>query len=270
VSKFEIKESIDKVIYRIYNLAISFLYKLDKDANKIVAGNKIFQEAHRDERCFILGTGPSLSNLTSDQIEKLKNEITFGVNSYYKSEIGKTVVPNYYALVDNIYWENEAHEKTFDEVIKLYLHNKPTFITDFRARDRVESLDAHVKSLYFYAKKYPVDEVSDKLGQCVFGLMNVVSYCIIAAMYMGIKKIYLLGCDYNAFCTFGRGHCYDDQVEAENISYNLAFYLKYYCITTEFHYLIAEFAKKKGVEIVNLTDVSLLDAYKRIPVSDVL
>jgi hypothetical protein len=93
--------------------------------------------------------------------------------------------------------------------------------------------------------------------------MNVVSYSILAAIYMGFKKINLLGCDYNAFCTAGVGHAYDDKSELSGSTYNLGFYLKYYHLTTEFHYLIAQLAKERGVEVVNMTPGSLLDAYVR-------
>ena len=81
---------------------------------------------------------------------------------------------------------------------------------------------------------------------------------------MGFKNIYLLGCDYNAFCTAGKGHAYDDKSELAQTDYNLAFYLKFYWITTEVHYLIAKLAKKRGVNIINLTPGSLLDAYPRV------
>jgi len=87
---------------------------------------------------------------------------------------------------------------------------------------------------------------------------------------MGFKEIYLLGCDYNLFCSKGASHCYDDEKELADLpTYNLAFYLKYYHLTTEFHYMIREEAKSRGVDVINLTEESLLDAYPKKSIESV-
>ncbi len=244
------------------------MFLANSEARGMLKGNRAYENKHLGERCFILGTGPSLNDLSDSQVKALGKERVFGLNSLYKAEIGKQVTPDYYALVDNNFWEGLQH--TYGEVVEAYKGNAPVFITDPRAKSIVENVAHAGDVVYVYAKKYPVSEVSFELHKDIYALMNVVSVCIVTAMYMGFKEIYLLGCDYNAFCNFGRGHCYDDEDELEEVSFNLSFYLKYYHITTEFHYLIAKLAKKHGVKIVNLTDVSLLDAYPRRPVSTIL
>lgn len=173
-------------------------------------------------------------------------------------------------MVDNNYWEDATHKKYLLEIAEQYSEKPPVFITDIRAFDIFSNMQNIKKTIYLHAKKYPVKSIDVVLHKNTYGLMNVVSVCIASAIYMGFKEIYLLGCDYNAFCNFGRGHCYDDEEELKGISYNLAFYLKYYHLTTEFHYLIAKFAKENDIRIINLTDVSLLDAYPRAPVNSVL
>ncbi|ATB64103.1 DUF115 domain-containing protein [Pseudomonas mosselii] len=268
MNKFKIKELLDNCVFRVYNALVTVIFLCGFKTKKLLEKNRAYENKHQGERCFILGTGPSLSELSGGQIETLKRERTFGLNSLYKADIGKAVRPDYYALVDNNYWE--VHQHTYAEVAQAYGAQAPVFITDPRAKPVVDSVDRELDAIYVYAKKYPVSEVSLELHRGIHGLMNVVSVCIVSAMYMGFKEIYLLGCDYNAFCSFGRGHCYDDDDELAAVTYNLAFYLKYYHLTTEFHYLIAKLAKKHGVKIVNLTDVSLLDAYPRRPVSTVL
>lgn len=268
MDKFKIKQCIDNSIFFIYNCLAGVIFLASFRTRKLLKGNISFKDKHRGERCFVLGTGPSLNDLSEAQIEKLRREQVFGLNSLYKSRVGKAVAPSYYALVDNNYWE--IHQHTYGEVMDAYKDRPPLFITDPRAKGQVERVVQSHDTLYVYAKKYPVSEVSFDLHKDIYGLMNVVSVCIVSAMYMGFKEIYLLGCDYTAFCNYGRGHCYDDKDELGEVSYNLAFYLKYYHITTEFHYLIANLAKKHGVKVVNLTDVSLLDAYPRHPVGSVL
>jgi hypothetical protein len=100
---------------------------------------------------------------------------------------------------------------------------------------------------------------------------NVIPCSILIAMYMGFKDIYLLGCDYNSFLNEPGTHAYDDTEELIfNNDYNLAFYLKFYSITTNFHYLIAKLSKSKGIRIINLTPGSLLDAYPKKEISSIL
>lgn len=268
MNKFDIKDGLDRLIYRAYNLLSDVLFHLAPETKRLVAKNAAFRNIHQNERCFILGTGPSLGLLTSDQINILASETLFGVNSFYKADIASVLKPKYYGLTDDLYWKD--WKRVFGEVIDKFSENPPIFITDPRARELIEGLHLVERAIYVYAKKYPTNTMSDELTRNTYATMNVVSTSILVAIYMGFKEIYLLGCDYNAFCSAGRGHCYDDEEELDGISYNLAFFLKYYWITTEFHYLIARLAKEKGIKIVNLAPASLLDAYPRKQVSEVL
>lgn len=268
MSKFAIKENIDKFIYGTYNLVSEIAYKLDNQTKKVVKRNIAFKSIHNEKRCFIIGTGPSLNLLGSKDIELLNKEILFGVNSLYKSEIGSRLLPKYYALMDNLYWEQ--WNGTFAEVSNKYLDSPPIFITDVRAKSLVDRLSRNLPTVYIHSKKYPIKRMSSDLDKNIYAAMNVVAYSILSAMYMGFKEIYLLGCDYNAFCTAGKGHCYDDESEISDFNYNLAFYLKFYWITTEFHYLISKLAKEKKIKVINATPGSLLDAYPRVSLESVL
>lgn len=262
MSKFDIKDKLDKAIYGAYNTLSDILFHINPAIKKKLKKNQIYKNKHNGERCFILGTGPSLNLLSNIQINNLCKETVFGTNSMYKAEIVSSVVPKYYALLDNLYWAEWS--QTFSDVVGRYKHKPPIFITDIRASNFAENANNASQHLLVHSKKYPINEMSDNLESNIFAAMNVISYSILTAMYMGFKDIYLLGCDYNAFCTAGKGHAYDDKSELAQTDYNLAFYLKFYWITTEFHYLIAKLAKARGVNVINLTPGSLLDAYPRM------
>lgn len=268
MSKFDIKDGIDKILYRTYNLYAELLFHLNPSVKRTIKSNLVYKNKHEGKRCFILGTAPSLNSLNQSQVAALAQEIVFGVNSLYKAEVVSAIIPKYYVLLDNLYWEQWDH--TFDEVANKYKKDTPTFITDLRAKKFAEQASPDKQHICVYAKKYPVTLMSEQLDKNIYGAMNVVSFSILAAMYMGFKEIYLLGCDYNAFCSAGKGHAYDDESEQNVAGYNLAFYLKFYWITTEFHYLIAKLAKKKAISVINLTPNSLLDAYPRRQIELVL
>lgn len=260
MSKFDLKEKLDNVLYRTYNFISDGIFFFNFKVKRLVKRNCSFASTHSG-RCFILGTGPSLSLLTKEELQYINSHTVFGVNSLYKSEIGRAVIPDYYVLIDNLYWTE--WRGAFSEVRAVYQADPPVFITDVRAREYATTGPSGKEPLFIHAKKYPVAKMDSNLAGNIFAPMNVVSNAILSAIYMGFEEIFLLGCDYNAFCTQGQGHCYDDGSEVSQVNYNLAFYLKYYHLTTEFHYLIAKLASKQGVKIVNLTQGSLLDAYPR-------
>jgi hypothetical protein len=261
MSKFDIKDNFDKQLYRVYNIISDLLFNVNFSAKRVLRKNLVYKDRHLGGRCFILGTGPSLKNITHHELAFLKGEILIGTNSLYKVNSLSDLTPTYYSLLDNLYWEGWSH--TFSDVVSKYIHRPPIFITDLRALNFAEKSNPNVSHIAVHSKKYPVEKMSDRLDVNIFAAMNVVSYSILAAMFMGFKEIYLLGCDYNAFCSEGRGHAYNDGAELSQSNYNLAFYLKFYAITTEFHYLIDRLASDRGINVTNLTSGSLLDAYRR-------
>jgi hypothetical protein len=265
-NKFKIKDDVDSLIFKLYNIYSSIVYYSNFPVQNALNKNKIYRDKHSGEKCFILGTGPSLNSLTNDQIQVINKSVVFGVNSLYKSKIGNLVKPDYYALVDNLYWGDWS--SAFDEVKNKYIDKKIIFITDYRAiRNNKFFWQKDQISIQLYAKLYPVNSIDEDISKNTYALMNVVSCAIIVAIFMGFKEINLLGCDYNAFCNAGHGHFYDDKIDLQESNYNLEFYLKHYLMITSFHYKIAELAKKRKVEILNLTPGSLLDAYPRIPIN---
>ena len=58
---------------------------------------KQLKNVHKDQRCFIVCTGPSL---TLSDVEKLEKEITFGVNSIVKLYNKTMWRPTYYGIID--------------------------------------------------------------------------------------------------------------------------------------------------------------------------
>lgn len=266
MSKFDTKEKIDNLLYRAFNVASDLYFHINTSQKAALRKNKKFQDRHSGDRCFILGTGPSINKLTDSHIQKLTNEFTIAVNSVYKAQKLSPIKPSYYSLLDNNYWGISS--STFGEIAEQYKDTPPVFITDIRAR-RVVPTEADC--IYLHAKNYPIDRMRFDITKNLSITMNVVSFSILCAIYMGFREIYLLGCDYNLFCSRVGTHCYDDKAEIEELpKYNLGFYLKYYHLTTQFHYLIADLAKGAGIKVINTSEGSLLDAYPHKHIEQVL
>lgn len=266
MSYFRLHEEINTILYHIFNFVSDSIFLMNRGLRLKIKDNRKYRDCHAGERCFIIATGPSIKNLTLEQVSCLSKECVFAVNSMYKAPILRGIIPRYYALFDNNYWGEASNE--FSEIRHLYKDTPPTFITDFRAK---RFIPEDTKYVALYAKNYPIKDMRYDLSGNVSIAMNVVGFAIISAIYMGFKEIYLLGSDYSLFCSRTDNHCYDDYLDNQDLPrYNLSFYLKYYHLTTEIHYLIAKLARDNNIQIVNLTDGSLLDAYPIKSLSDVL
>ena len=64
-----------------------------------------FDNVHENQRGFVIGGGPSLKNLGNKTIEKLKEEVTVGVNKAYN-----LFTPTYLLFCDPWFWDNFKHE----------------------------------------------------------------------------------------------------------------------------------------------------------------
>ncbi|MEY4751130.1 MAG: hypothetical protein RIQ60_3344 [Pseudomonadota bacterium] len=259
MSLFHLKDKLDHNVISAFNIASDVAFFAQPSLRRTIGENKHFHNTHQDQDCFIFGTGPSLAQLSLEDILFLKSKTLIAVNSFYKAKILDELTPKYYCLLDNNFWGVASY--TFREVFEKYSNTPPIFITDIRASHIVMNLGIR-KLISIYSKHYPLKSIRTDISSNLSITMNVISTAILCAIYMGFKRIYLLGCDYNLFCSRIGTHCYDDTDEIEELpKYNLAFYLKYYHLTTEFHYLIRKYAKQNNIDIVNLTPESLLDAY---------
>lgn len=261
MNSFQIKESIDQLIYIGFNLISSFMYRFSFKAKRIIKRNALYANKHVGERCFVIGCGPSLKKLNEEQLKFLKNETVFGVNELFRTPFLKDIIPKYYLLLDNEYWGKQLN--VTKDAFETYQGKPTVFISSFSAYNKFSSLNEYnVEILYQYARLYPVNTVRNDMGSNQTITMNVVTSAIKIAMYMGFSEIYLLGCDYTAFATPLDTHCYDGDTSPYKTN-NLGFFLKYYEIATQVHYMVAKKAKHDNVSVVNLTEGSLLDAYPR-------
>lgn len=258
MSKYEIKESIDKMIYRTYNLSAKIRFHFSKDKD-IVSKNIRFKNIHQGEKCYIVGTGPSLKNINLDF---LKDEIIFGVNYLYKSESSKHLEPKYYCLYDEIF-----HTNRIEDTIKLLgLYPNTIFFVRTKAYNNFQNNGIKQNNIYYQpCNVFQHDDfISLDMTKSMTAPYNVILGCIQTAMYMGFKEIYLLGSDYNSFASLKVEHVYDDEDTHVKRQMTLGYEMKYYTMCTYHHYALEKHAKKNNISIYNITEGSLLDAYERL------
>ena len=263
MSKIQLKEKLDIAIYKTYNIISGIQFAFSK-YRSIVKKNKQFYNMHQGEKCFILGTGPSLKKVDP---KLLKDEIVFGVNFLYKSDFLEHINPSYYCLYDQIF-----HTTHIEEVKQLInLLPETNFFMRTKAYKNINEKIKKKDNIYFqHCNLYQFNDfIHVDMEKNITAPFNVLIGCIQTAIYMGFSEIYLLGSDFNSFATPNVLHFYDME-NASVRTRSLGDELKEYSSVAYHHYALHKYANSKGIKIINLTEESLLDAYPIEKIEDVL
>jgi len=213
---------------------------------------------HDDERCFMVGTGPSL---TDEQLDRIRSEITFGTNTAYKLFFKFT----YYCVSDQGVWAKHKkkilEEDTqlllsghagrdyllFEETYKPYIVNKPVILKDLGDIKREGWKDKDLTHGTYWGNTIMVD--------CALQV----------AYWMGFKEVYLIGCD----CNYKGSHHFD----GERFYFQTdtpAYYDQHWKKVFEAHKIIKEGFENKGRKIYNATPGGDLEVYDRVKLEDIV
>lgn len=207
------------------------------------------------KRCFIICTGPSLY---IDDVNKLKNEYTFSMNSIFKIFNQTEWRPTFYAIQDE-----KVYGKIKDEIEFKKIKNK--LIADFicehykvNKNDIIFPLD--IFDHHSYNMKTFETEFSSNAYNIVYDGATITYSIFQLAYYMGFREIYLLGCD----CNYSEKNQHffggdviksDDNPERRMI----------------FSYSVAnKFAKENDLKIYNATRGGKLEVFDRVNLDEIL
>lgn len=148
---------------------------------------------HVNERCFIIGNGPSLNRI---DIEKLRGEICFGVNSIFLMTQTNGFRPTYYVVEDNlVFKENRAEIDSYDGVTKILPRD---YAQQLVCRDDCYVFDMDVS---FYNRRdmanFAVPQFNTKALPVFFCGQSVTYINFQLAYYMGFTEVILVGMDFN-------------------------------------------------------------------------
>ncbi len=264
IGSWDIKVKIDDNLFRVYNLIQRIRFFTGRYAKKFHTDrNKVLKNIHRDERCFIVGNGPSIKN---QDLVKLKTETTFFVNMFYKHEHFADIQPTYYVIVDPKLQNRVWPLSMLDEIIKkcpqttLFLNAKASQDKEISAyTNKANIFWLYVNQMLHMGYPGPIDITQG------IAAGNVIKAALCAAIYMGFRDIYLLGIDLNGLfldLTNEKSHFYGHDICANDMS------------TTEMNLwstaqgfrgwrALAVLLKKTGCNVVNLTSGGLLDCFPR-------
>jgi hypothetical protein len=184
LSELPIDRIYDAVSRRIINMSHSLLWKINSGR---VADNKDrlkrFENLHQGQRCFIIGNGPSISNMNLTPLEK---EITFGLNRIYLAFDKLSFVPTYYVCVNELVLKQFAFE-----IEKLSM---PKFLNwNYRAYFDKNATSIHFINLSLALK----DKFNTNISSPFFSGGTVTYVAIQLAYIMGFSEIILIGVDHS-------------------------------------------------------------------------
>jgi hypothetical protein len=175
---------ISMLVMSIRYYAASKNFNLTKNDGLLAS----FYNKHINERAFILGNGPSLRKCN---LEKLKKEITFGVNSIYLNYENMGYYPSYYVIEDPLVAEDRRDEiNSYKGAIKFIGNALNYSLND-------TSTTVWMNVLYRYDEYHNFPYFSKNALRKIW-VGGTVSYlCMQLAYYMGFKEVILLGFDHS-------------------------------------------------------------------------
>ena len=160
------------------------------------------KDTHRGERCFIIGTGPSLNKTN---MILLKNEVTFGVNTLFTGLPKCGFKCTYWAVSDvSVFNKHSSDILSLDAKLfiggsaaRKYFSNKEYFYQFRRDEPYLLQSIAPMWTTGLFSKNI--------LKGTYIGDTVIIDICLQVAYYMGFQEVYLLGCD----CDYSGLHRFD-------------------------------------------------------------
>ncbi|MBQ2374756.1 MAG: hypothetical protein II299_06575 [Alistipes sp.] len=294
-----LSEKIIKFLREGFDTLLYFLVMVVKEDFRNYVGTAGAENMNPSQRLAILGNGPSLKHQLPQLIKQKEWEQAdmMAVNFFALSEEFYTVKPKYYVLSDPMFFRKAGSSERIVALynalatkvnwamtlyVQYYNPEKFDYATAIGNNPNIRIVPFHstvfhgFRSVEFWCYRHG-------LGAGNWG--TVVQNGILAAIQIGYKTIELYGVDHtlldgltvnddNRLCRI-ESHYYDTTpANAKPMYYNATkpprpyTMSEYLAETAELfrgHEVLRDFASSQGVEIINRTSGSLIDAYKRNP-----
>ncbi|GHS96350.1 hypothetical protein AGMMS50276_14600 [Synergistales bacterium] len=223
-----------------------------------------FKDKHKGERCFVIGNGPSL---TSSDLDKIKDEVTFATNKIYLMFDKTEWRPSYYAIADDVFLK-EAHKLIKDKITCpiFYAYNYIFEFDEFSLNnDYFYCVDGRAD---YHPYPYNKPDFSEEPFMLQWG--STVTYsCLQLAAYMGFSEITLIGVDNTSlrYIDFdGTLHLNDSESEYHfSQSYDESPY--YVCMKYMWepaYQSARDYCEAHGIKIRNATRGGELEIFERV------
>lgn len=246
--------------------------KLTLEQTKILGRNIKFKDKHKNQAGYVIVNGPSLA---AQNIDKLKNKVTFVVAGFWKHDAVLSWQPTYYSILDANFFKQTPEIDNFYKSLRERIRSSIFFFPLFRGFDMINK-NKYFKpdEVYYIASLGDVDH-RNELTDIVQGFAGVGAFALSQAIYMGCNPIYLLGFDHDYLANRGLDrHFYQGSTIKGGGDITLAERTPYDEEMKANTHLWANYrrldriAKERGIKIFNATNGGYLDVFERVSFND--
>ena len=170
----------------------------------ILNKNLEIEGLHQGQRCFIFGTGPSMKDL---DLDKFKAEPVFVVNDFDRHPQFKSLQRVHQVIPDAWYFMEDKKTYFWDRLKHKSDHADPKTVYFFhiKGKDLITREGLFNKNkIYYLNSQGIISEHFDfniDLDKTLPWPKNSLLSCLMIAVYMGFKEIYLLGFEHSYLAT---------------------------------------------------------------------
>ena len=265
----------------LWNVITKTHFSLRRHTISFTKNNKKIKDKYKNQRCFVIGNGPSLIGFDS---KLLKDEYCITVNSIAESPLFSDIDPIYHLFVDRCFFKVGD---LFDSQLTKLASKKNVVLclpAEFKSyyekrKDKYGINSIYFNSFFYYRKIKKID-----FSTCIPGFNKVIHYAICLAIYLGFSEIYLLGCDETGIETTlnllldgatKNDHCYDDSEDTKKAwldelkNYGVEWFFDDQAIVFRNYRKIADYCKNNSIGLFNLSPRSLIDSIERKTVDQI-
>lgn len=292
-----IKDSVIEVLKNtsVYNLYCAKRYKKQcGEQFSFINENAQFKNKYLGKRCFILGNGPSLSDV---DFSLLADEYVFTVNQLPRNNKFGLLKTNFHVWADQVFFnirEDKAEDQELLSVMKGVNtpNNSPVVFYEMKAYKMIKdnNLDKYLNICFFSQTQMNTilyEKRNKQLDFCrvIPDYSTVVQTAIWLAVYMGFKEIVLLGCDCTSFMNICLAKMYSSEeskyaydissnekrrLENKNNCTQIKTELKNAIKMLDDYDRIYEACSKAKVKIINASNRTLIDSIPRVELEKIL
>lgn len=247
--------------------------------------NALIINSHSGEECFVIGNGPSLKQV---DFNKVGSCFCITCNLFSKVTGYEQINSNAHVMVDKIFfdqrtdvkYEKDELQTIWSDVCKI---NAPIFVPLDSQKFIIENgLDKKAEFYYLDINTNEIPERNHKelkvdICKQINSYVNVVQFSIVLAINYGFKRINLLGCDNTGIFSVLNAeyensnmqyHAYENdnskKIYKRIVNNNkLADALYWESFSFLGYERLYQLCYSKGIELVNLTNKTLIDGIPR-------
>lgn len=250
--------------------------------------------------CIILGNGPSLKEDLFSLEKNISSSVLICVNDFALSELYSRLKPHVYVFLDPFYWQeldvdvpyhlynlkqrNEVYNRIMritDWPIIIYAPFEFKYSTLYKESQNDFITFSFFNTIPVQGFKWLINTVLNN-GLGLLKSANVITPCLYYAIMSDFKTIYLCGVDHtwinsivvleDSIVYMAQTRFYDNEsaqykpfyfVPNDDEPAKLHELLKVYSNVFNNYWILADFAKEKKLQIINLTKKSHIDAFPK-------